>query len=94
MTDDQFDAGRNWYQELLLSRDGEVLKQIPTAAREVYDVSGAGDTSIAALVLAAVALALLPVALAFATLPATAQAPATATQDDLSSIKLNLDALG
>jgi D-glycero-beta-D-manno-heptose-7-phosphate kinase len=37
---------------LLLSRDGEVLKQIPTAAREVFDVSGAGDTSIAGLVLA------------------------------------------
>jgi D-beta-D-heptose 7-phosphate kinase/D-beta-D-heptose 1-phosphate adenosyltransferase len=37
---------------LLLSRDGEMLKQIPTAAREVFDVSGAGDTSIAGLVLA------------------------------------------
>lgn len=37
---------------MLLSRDGSVLKQIPTAAREVFDVSGAGDTSIAALVLA------------------------------------------
>ncbi len=37
---------------LLLSRDGGVVKQIPTAAREVFDVSGAGDTSIAALVLA------------------------------------------
>ena len=37
---------------LLLSRDGAVVKQIPTAAREVFDVSGAGDTSIAALVLA------------------------------------------
>jgi D-beta-D-heptose 7-phosphate kinase/D-beta-D-heptose 1-phosphate adenosyltransferase len=29
-----------------------VLKKIPTAAREVFDVSGAGDTSIAGLVLA------------------------------------------
>ena len=36
---------------MLLSRDGHVLKQIPTAAREVFDVSGAGDTSIAGLVL-------------------------------------------
>lgn len=37
---------------MLLSRDGRMLKQIPTAAREVFDVSGAGDTSIAALTLA------------------------------------------
>jgi D-glycero-beta-D-manno-heptose-7-phosphate kinase len=37
---------------MLLSREGRVLRQIPTAAREVFDVSGAGDTSIAALVLA------------------------------------------
>jgi rfaE bifunctional protein kinase chain/domain len=37
---------------LLLSSEGRVLKQIPTAAREVFDVSGAGDTSIAGIVLA------------------------------------------
>jgi D-beta-D-heptose 7-phosphate kinase/D-beta-D-heptose 1-phosphate adenosyltransferase len=37
---------------LLLSREGRVVQQIPTAAREVFDVSGAGDTSIAGLVLA------------------------------------------
>ena len=37
---------------MLLCRDGVIEKQIPTAAREVYDVSGAGDTSIAGLVLA------------------------------------------
>ncbi len=37
---------------MLLSADGKILKTIPTAAREVYDVSGAGDTSLAALVLA------------------------------------------
>lgn len=37
---------------MLLSSDGKVLKTIPTAAREVFDVSGAGDTSLAALVLA------------------------------------------
>jgi D-beta-D-heptose 7-phosphate kinase/D-beta-D-heptose 1-phosphate adenosyltransferase len=29
-----------------------VIKKIPTAAREIYDVSGAGDTALAALVLA------------------------------------------
>jgi len=37
---------------MLLSRGGRVLKTIPTAAREVFDVSGAGDTSLAALALA------------------------------------------
>jgi D-beta-D-heptose 7-phosphate kinase/D-beta-D-heptose 1-phosphate adenosyltransferase len=51
---------------MLLSRDGQVLKQIPTAAREVYDVSGAGDTSIAALVLALAAGADLETAAHFA----------------------------
>ena len=37
---------------LLLSREGAVVGRIPTAAQEVFDVSGAGDTSIASLVLA------------------------------------------
>ncbi len=37
---------------MLLSDSGRVLKTIPTAAREVYDVSGAGDTALAAIVLA------------------------------------------
>jgi D-beta-D-heptose 7-phosphate kinase/D-beta-D-heptose 1-phosphate adenosyltransferase len=37
---------------MLLSGGGRIIKQIPTAAREVFDVSGAGDTSLAALVLA------------------------------------------
>jgi len=37
---------------MLLSTDGRVIKTIPTAAREVFDVSGAGDTALAALVLA------------------------------------------
>ncbi len=37
---------------MLLSREGKAEKHIPTAAREVYDVSGAGDTVIAALTLA------------------------------------------
>ena len=37
---------------MLLSAGGKVQKIIPTAAREVFDVSGAGDTSLAALVLA------------------------------------------
>ncbi len=51
---------------LLLSRDGEVVRQIPTAAREVFDVSGAGDTSIAGLVLALAAGADLETAAHFA----------------------------
>ena len=51
---------------ILLSVDGKVLKTIPTAAREVYDVSGAGDTSLAALVLALVARAPLETAAHFA----------------------------
>jgi rfaE bifunctional protein kinase chain/domain len=37
---------------MLLGAAGKVLKTIPTAAREIYDVSGAGDTALAALVLA------------------------------------------
>lgn len=37
---------------MLLCQRGRVVKQIPTAAREVFDVSGAGDTAIAGLVLA------------------------------------------
>ncbi len=34
---------------MLLSREGKFLKRLPTASREVYDVSGAGDTVISAL---------------------------------------------
>jgi D-glycero-beta-D-manno-heptose-7-phosphate kinase len=37
---------------MLLSAAGRVVKTIPTAAREIYDVSGAGDTALAGLVLA------------------------------------------
>ena len=37
---------------MLLSTDGKIGKIIPTAAREVFDVSGAGDTALASLVLA------------------------------------------
>ena len=37
---------------MLLSEGGQLLETIPTAAREVFDVSGAGDTVIAALTLA------------------------------------------
>ena len=51
---------------MLLSTAGKVLKTIPTAAREVYDVSGAGDTALAALVLALAAGAKLETAAHFA----------------------------
>jgi len=51
---------------LLLSKNGQVGKVIPTAAREVFDVSGAGDTSLASLVLALCAGADLETAANFA----------------------------
>jgi D-beta-D-heptose 7-phosphate kinase/D-beta-D-heptose 1-phosphate adenosyltransferase len=51
---------------MLLSTGGKILKKIPTAAREVYDVSGAGDTALAALVLALAAKATLEDAAHFA----------------------------
>ena len=37
---------------MLLAKEGRVEQVIPTAAREVFDVSGAGDTVIASLTLA------------------------------------------
>jgi D-glycero-beta-D-manno-heptose-7-phosphate kinase len=51
---------------MLLSTGGKILKTIPTAAREVYDVSGAGDTALAALALALAAKASLEDAAHFA----------------------------
>ncbi|HEY1106999.1 MAG TPA: PfkB family carbohydrate kinase [Opitutaceae bacterium] len=51
---------------MLLSSEGRIVKTIPTAAREVYDVSGAGDTALAGLVLALAAGASLETAAHFA----------------------------
>ncbi|MFM7751848.1 MAG: bifunctional heptose 7-phosphate kinase/heptose 1-phosphate adenyltransferase [Opitutaceae bacterium] len=51
---------------MLLSSGGRVQKVIPTAAREVFDVSGAGDTALAGLVLALSAGAPLETAAHFA----------------------------
>jgi len=51
---------------MLLSTDGAISTTIPTAAREVYDVSGAGDTALASLVLALAAGADLETAAHFA----------------------------
>jgi rfaE bifunctional protein kinase chain/domain len=51
---------------MLLSAGGRILSTIPTAAREVYDVSGAGDTALASLALALAAGASLEDAAHFA----------------------------
>jgi len=51
---------------MLISRGGKIGQRIPTAARQVYDVSGAGDTVIAALTLALTSGATLEVAAHFA----------------------------
>jgi D-beta-D-heptose 7-phosphate kinase/D-beta-D-heptose 1-phosphate adenosyltransferase len=51
---------------MLLSHNGKVGRIIPTMAREVFDVSGAGDTAIAALTLGLAAGALLEEAAQFA----------------------------
>jgi len=51
---------------MLLSTNGKVGRIIPTMAREVFDVSGAGDTAIAALTLGLAAGASLEVAAHFA----------------------------
>ncbi|MEY4939118.1 MAG: hypothetical protein RIQ93_853 [Verrucomicrobiota bacterium] len=51
---------------MLLSANGRIIRTIRTAAREVFDVSGAGDTSLAALVLALAAGAPLETAAFFA----------------------------
>lgn len=55
---------------MLLSEGGRVLERIPTAAREVFDVSGAGDTVIAAMSLALAAGLSLPEAARFANIAA------------------------
>ena len=55
---------------MLLAKDGKVERTIPTAAREVFDVSGAGDTVIACLTLALVADAKLEEAAELANLAA------------------------
>jgi D-beta-D-heptose 7-phosphate kinase/D-beta-D-heptose 1-phosphate adenosyltransferase len=51
---------------MLLSQQGVLGRRIPTAAREVFDVSGAGDTVIAALTLAMMAGANIETAAHFA----------------------------
>jgi rfaE bifunctional protein kinase chain/domain len=51
---------------MLLSAKGKIQKIIPTAAREVFDVSGAGDTALAGLVLALTAGASLETSAHFA----------------------------
>ena len=74
---------------MLLSSDGKIVKQIPTAAREVYDVSGAGDTALAGLVVALAAGADLETAAHFANAAAGVVVgklgTATVTPDELIS---------
>ena len=55
---------------MLLIENGKVIRRIPTAAREVFDVSGAGDTVIAAMTLALAARSTFEEASAFANLAA------------------------
>jgi len=55
---------------MLLIENGKVIQRIPTAAREVFDVSGAGDTVIAAMTLALAAKSTFEEASAFANLAA------------------------
>lgn len=40
---------------MLIAKEGQVVRQIPTCAQEVFDVSGAGDTAISALTIALLA---------------------------------------
>ena len=72
---------------MLINIDGETAEHIPTVAREVFDVSGAGDTVIAALTLAAAAGISLSNAARFANTAAGfvvgKLGTATATPDDL-----------
>jgi rfaE bifunctional protein kinase chain/domain len=74
---------------MLLSSGGKILKTIPTAAREVYDVSGAGDTALAGLVLALAAGASLEQAAHFANAAAGVVVgklgTATVTPDELTA---------
>ena len=74
---------------MLLSSGGKILKTIPTAAREVYDVSGAGDTALAGLVLALAAGASLEQSAHFANAAAGVVVgklgTATVTPEELSS---------
>lgn len=55
---------------VLLSEEGRVVRLIPTFARQVFDVSGAGDTVIASLVLGLASGADLPTAARLANLAA------------------------
>ncbi|MDD5708606.1 MAG: PfkB family carbohydrate kinase, partial [Kiritimatiellae bacterium] len=55
---------------MLISRDGRIVRHVPTAARAVYDVSGAGDTVTAVLTAALAAQATPELAVQLANLAA------------------------
>lgn len=78
---------------MLISREGKAVSQIPTAARQVYDVSGAGDTVIAALTLALTAGAELEAAAHFANAAAgvVVGKVGTATASPEELLRLNSD---
>lgn len=57
-------------EDMLLCENGAILERIPTYAREVFDVSGAGDTVIACLTLALAAGSTLEAAAHFANIAA------------------------
>ena len=78
---------------MLLAEEGRVLDRIPTVAREVFDVSGAGDTVIAALTAALAGGIPYPEAARFANLAAGVVVgrlgTATATPADLRAALRN-----
>lgn len=57
---------------------GQPVRHFPTQPREVFDVSGAGDTTLAALGLALAAEAPIEDAIAFAQLAAGSRSPRSA----------------
>lgn len=74
---------------MLLCKEGKILSHMPTYAKEVFDVSGAGDTVIACLTLALAAGASLEAAAHFANIAAgivvSKVGTATANSDEILS---------
>lgn len=79
---------------MLLCQEGKILKHIPTYAKEVFDVSGAGDTVIACLTLALAGGASLEDAAHFANIAAgivvSKLGTATASPDEILSYEASL----
>ncbi len=79
---------------MLLCKNGEILKHIPTYAKAVFDVSGAGDTVIACLTLALAGGASLEDAAHFANIAAgivvSKVGTATASPEEILQYELSL----